>query len=113
MPVLKPNALLCALAICVIVALPAAANAGISFSLRDNYIDVPFDYKQQARDYMVNELGYAPAALGNIQLLAIRRSQFEDIITRVQAIVRFKQQPGSVVVVMRRSGSVITHFNQE
>lgn len=113
MVTLKHTTLMLGLACALIVLMPVTAKAGISFGLRDNYIDVPFDYKQQARDYMVNELKYDPATLGNIQLLAIRRSQFEDIITRVQAIVRFKQQPGSVVVVMRRSGSVITHFNQE
>lgn len=90
-----------------------AQEGGIRFGQHDSYIDVPYDYEQVARDYVVEELGFVPAAIGDIQLLAIRRNSVEDIVERVQAIVRFKQQPGSVVVVMRRSGSVITHFEQE
>ena len=90
-----------------------AQEGGIRFGQHDSYIDVPSDYKQVARDYVVEDLGFVPAAIGDIQLLAIRRNSVEDIVERVQAIVRFKQQPGSVVVVMRRSGAVITHFEQE
>jgi hypothetical protein len=56
-----------------------------------------------------------------VQLLAIRRGRVEDIITRVQAVVRFdgpvvnrkgEAGPAAVVVIMRRSGSVVSHFDQ-
>lgn len=97
------------------------AEAGISFGLGSDYINLPHDFEAEAIHYVVNELGYPADRIGNVQLLAIRRGRVEDIITRVQAVVRFNGPvvdrngdagPGAVVVIMRRSGSVVSHFDQ-
>ena len=97
------------------------AEAGISFGLGSDYINLPHDFEAEAVNYVVNELGYPANRIGNAQLLAIRRGRVEDIITRVQAVVRFngpvvdkngEAGPGAVVVIMRRSGSVVSHFDQ-
>ena len=99
----------------------AKAEAGISFGLGSDYINLPHDFEAEAIDYVVDELGYPADRIGNVQLLAIRRGRVEDIITRVQAVVRFngpvvnrkgEAGPAAVVVIMRRSGSVVSHFDQ-
>ncbi|MEO0392351.1 MAG: hypothetical protein AAF213_03770 [Pseudomonadota bacterium] len=97
------------------------AKADISFGLGSSYIDVPFNYEAVATDYVVSTLGYPQARIKNVQLIAIRRGQFEDRIARVQAVVRFDtpvaataqgDPVGAIVVIMRRSGSVVSHFEQ-
>jgi len=75
-------------------------------------MDLPLDYEGEAADYVVERLGFQRGDIIDIRLLAIRNNPFNDVITRIQAIVKFRDRPGSVVVVMHRYGKAITHFTQ-
>ncbi|MBV6633957.1 MAG: hypothetical protein KI792_13105 [Alphaproteobacteria bacterium] len=102
----------------MLLAAPIEARADISLNIGsgDHYVDVPFDYKTVAVNYAVGELGINQQRIQSVQIVTIRQGRFHDQVTRIQAVIKLRGNLGGpeehLVVVMRRSGSVVTHFTQ-